>query len=229
MMKKIILSLKSIFGKLSASNNRKKALALCVVVSVLVLAAVLNFYSNKKFDQEKDRDLQTAFIEIENGNPEEAIKILEARHSRDKSDRETARRLAEYYFRGKKYAEFEDMVFNYDFQDGQIFTMRAYIARSNGEQEKALEYYKEAIKLQPGYSSYYVNLANYYQILNQAGLALETIKDGLNYHPKSSTLNLFASNCALELGDKALAKIYAQKVLEFDSKNNRAQEITSMR
>lgn len=228
-MKKLKILGKNLLLKIIGLGRYKMYFLIAVNLGLVIICGFMSYNSAEKNNQNKDLDLQAAYVKIEEGNSEEAIKILEGLYLVNKSDTELAKRLAEYYFRGKKYLEFETLVNRYDFQDGQIYTMLAYVSRSNGDQEKTLEYYKKAIEIQPRYATFYVNLANYYLVINQPQNALDTVKQGLNNNPKSSILNLLASNCALSLGDKKLAKDYAQTVLDYDKDNKRALEILSMK
>lgn len=64
-------------------------------------------------------------------------------------------------------------------------------AEALGMQNKiseALEEYNKAIQLKPNYASAYLKFANYYIKLNQKNDAIKTIKLGLNYSPKSKSL-----------------------------------------
>ncbi|MFA5158037.1 MAG: hypothetical protein WC451_02530 [Patescibacteria group bacterium] len=205
------------------------AVSFLLITIMIVTALVLHNISDRKFAERKDNDLLAAYNYAESGKLDESIKLLEKRHDFDPNDKSISKQLAIYYFQAKKYDQFEKIVNEAKLEVAQIYTMKAFIARGAGEEGKALEYYNKAIELQPRTSNNYVDLANYYQILGRTGDALNTIKNGLNYNPKSSILNLLAANYSLELADLANAKIYAEKTLQIDEDNKRAIEIIGMK
>lgn len=195
-----------------------------LVCAMAVIVAFLLVYRNYFINHRQD-DIQKAHDLFVNGESEDALKVLERRYAFDKNDKDIASQLAVYYFQAKKFDDFSKVVKNSDFDDPRIYTMQAYLARSSGDSEKAIEFYKKAIDLRPRSSNGYIDLSNYFQILGQADKALETVEAGLSYSPRSSTLNLLAANYSLEMNNTEQGKIYAKKVLELDSDNVRALEI----
>jgi len=208
-------------------TKRKKFILISLLVLLAIAATVSIVISRKQFRERKTEDLQTAYSLFDSGKREEAIKLLEERYQADKSDKQVASRLASYYFQNKEYDNFTKIADEAKLEDAATYTMRAFIARGNGDYDSALKDYEAAIKANPKSPAVYIDLANMYEVLNQPDKALETLKEGLNYSPKSSALNLLAANAALQLGDKAAAKEYAKKVLEIDKDNQRAKEILS--
>jgi len=208
-------------------SKKKKNLLITLLAVLLVAAIVSAVVSKKQFRESKTTDLQTAYTLSESGQRDKAIELLKDRYDADKSDKQVAKQLATYYFQNKQYEEFAKIVEKADLNDTQVLTMRAFVSRGKGEVDNTINFYREAIKTSPRSGSAYANLINYYQVLGQNDKALEVAKEGINYLPQSGTLNLLASTISLQLGDKAAAKEYAQKVLEVDSENARAKEIIS--
>lgn len=195
--------------------------------SVVIIALISSYFliSERKFKENKDSDINSAYVLSEAGKGSEATVLMEERYSRDKNDEKIAKLLSTLYFQNKQYSKFKDLVASANISDSGTYTMLAYISRAEGNQEETIGYYNKAIELSPQGISVYVNLANYYQILGQIDKAMEIVKNGLNINPRSTNLNILAANFALTLGDKNAAKEYARKVLELDKNNQRAKTI----
>lgn len=198
-----------------------------LVCAMVVIVASLLVYRNYFINHRQD-DIQKAHDLFVSGENEDALKVLERRYAFDKNDKEVASQLAVYYFQAKKFDDFSRVVKNSEFDDPRIYTMQAYLARSSGDSEKAIEFYQKAIDLRPRSSNGYIDLANYYRVLGEIEKALETVESGLDHITRSSTLNLLAANYSLEMNNTEQGKIYAKKVLDIDSDNQRALEIIKM-
>ena len=213
--------------KINKIFHYKKILLFSLPILFVGATTVTVLYFKQKYHEAKITDMQKANELFESGKKDEAIELLKDRFDVDGSDKTVAKQLAELYFRSQNYDDFSALVSQAKLDDCQTFIMMAFVARSRGESDKAIEYYNSAIKKSPRNISAYVTLAGFYQVLGDEKNALETIKSGLNYITRSSTLYLLAANYALDLGDKSAAKNYASKALEIDKGNQKAKEILS--
>lgn len=90
---------------------------------------------------------------------------------------------------------------------------------SMGEIDKAIQYYRDAIKIEPYFENSYVNLAEVYRRQGKESLSYQVLQEGIKAQPKSSVLPYSTGLSLLRQKKRALASTYFKQAAE-QAENN---------
>jgi tetratricopeptide (TPR) repeat protein len=84
----------------------------------------------------------------------------------------------------------------------------------NGNDQKAIDHYIQAIRKDPGEGEYWSRLARIYEFKEQPSIALKSVNDGIRYAPEFRQLYIDGFRVAARLGDAGAAKDYLRRWLD---------------
>ncbi len=94
-----------------------------------------------------------------------------------------------------------------------------------GKIDTAINAYTQAIKLNPGFSPAYINLAKIYADQKDFKQAIAVLQDAEKINPNQTNILYALGVVSLASGDHNAAKTYAQKILDLDPTNQQAKDL----
>ncbi len=204
-------------------RENKKIIALSLSLVLMVLAMVVIF-NNKTTDTDLPHEAMTMF---ENGEKDEAIKIVESYIKDNPNDVAAKNELAMMYFQDSQYDKLIQLEDKYQLNSANFFNMLAATYQLRNEPEKSEIYYRKAIAADSTNPRVYINFSAFYQSLGKTQQALEVLEDGLGPDHKNTTLLISAASVSLKLNDTQRAQGYLKEALDIEPKNAQAQTMLS--
>lgn len=205
----------------------KKFSTIIALIAVIAVFFALSYLLEGNDKQSKERqDILSLANELD-GSDNEAVNesSIEEYLKQNQSDKEVAGKLANYYFKQKRYDDFLFIYKENNLQSASFINMVAAAYQAKGDISQAKQSYEEAISKYPKNIQSYISLSALNQSLGDLSESLAIIEKGLRNLPNSSQLLVTAASIAMKMGDNSLSADYAKRALKVDKNNKQANSI----
>ena len=188
---------------------------------------------------ECDKQYRNVYINLRNvyselGEDKKAIDLADAAVALDPSDGETYQNIILAFnkvlrerpvhvpvyeqARARFLKAYHDLLEKRPAKAADYFTL-GYLYTDMGFKERAIDFYKRAVQLNPGFVDAWYNLANLYDETGNSKAAFELYEKVIRLQPRFSQAYLNLGVLKGRMGDNAQAKVLFEKAVQVDRKN----------
>ncbi|HEY4788534.1 MAG TPA: tetratricopeptide repeat protein [Bacteroidales bacterium] len=199
------------------------------LITVFILASVFTYGQSNK-DEAKSKKNKAIEL-MDNGNPDEAVKLLDEAKKLDPDNYVYDYEKAYAYYIKQDYKTalkiYKDVV-KYDNATDQCFQMLGNLYDMNGDPEKALEAYDKGLKKFPNSGRLFLEKGNVYWGQKKYGEALPFYESGIKADPSFPSNYYRAALIYCNSSEPVWGMIYGEIFMNLERNSKRTAEISKL-
>jgi hypothetical protein len=206
-----------------------KYLNLLITLLIIVLGSYPIFAQNNSVDARKN--YRQGLAALDSSDLESAMRFFKAAQQADTANITYKYQIAAVHFLKKDFKQslrlLQPLLAHRDISPNMI-RLAANNYDNLGQQEKAIEYYKQGIELAPHDGKFYHDLGNIYMMRKQKDLATEYFEKGIDMDSKFTANYYWACKSSIGAGNYWWGLLYGELFINLERNTPRTSEISKL-